>query len=135
MDHADHDLDPRLDRELAELPRPRAPQSLLPRVLAATSLRPRASGWLTWPRAWQAASLVAMAALVGAAAWLFRTPPAPVTEMAQSAGQAATTVRVLWDVVLEPAATYLAIIGIVLTLICAAAWAALELALGGASQR
>ena len=135
MDHADSDLDRRLDRELTRLPRPRAPQSLLPRVLAATSRRPAATGWFTWPTEWRAASLAAMAAAVAAAAWLLGAPPEPVSDMAQSAGQAATTMRVLWDVVLEPAATWLAIIGIVLTLICAAAWAALEVALGGASQR
>lgn len=135
MDPADSDLDRRLDHELTRLPRPRAPQSLLPRVLAVTSLRPAATGWFTWPRQWQAAAVVAMTALVAAAAWLLSAPPEPVSGMAQSAGQAATTMRVLWDVVLEPAASYLAIIGIVLTLICAAAWAALEVALGGASQR
>ena len=135
MDPADSDLDRRLDHDLTRLPRPRAPRSLLPRVLAATTARPAATGWFTWPREWRAAGAAAMAALVAAAAWLLSAPPAPVSDMAQSAGQAATTVRVLWDVVLEPAATYLAIIGIVLTLICAAAWAALEVALGGASQR
>ena len=135
MGPADPDLDRRLDRELTRLPRPRAPQSLLPRVLAATTLRPAATGWFTWPKEWRVASVAAMTALVAAAAWLLSAPPEPVSGMAQSAGQAATTVRVLWDVVLEPAATYLAIIGIVLTLICAAAWAALEVALGGASHR
>lgn len=76
-----------------------------------------------------------MLALVAAAAWFVSAPPRPVSEMAQSAGQAATTVRVLWDVLLQPAATYLFAIGVVLTLICAAAWAALEVALGGASHR
>lgn len=135
MDHADPDLDRRLDRELTRLPRPRAPESLLPRVLAATARRPAATGWFTWPKEWRVASVAVMTALVAAAVWLLSAPPAPVSGMAESAGQAATTVRVLWDVVLEPAATYLAIIGIVLTLICAAAWAALEVALGGASQR
>lgn len=126
-----------LDRELAELPRPRAPRTLLPRVLAATTLRApvTATGWLTWPRSWQAASIAALLALVAGAAWLLSAPPQPVSEMAQSAGQAATTVRVLWDVLLQPAATYLFVIGIALTLICAAAWAALEVALGGASPR
>lgn len=127
-----------LDRELAELPRPRAPRTLLPRVLAATAMRgpaAAATGWLTWPRHWQAASIAVMLALVSAAAWFVSAPPQPVSEMAASAGQAATTVRVLWDVLLQPAAMYLFAIGVVLTLICAAAWAALEVALGGASHR
>ena len=131
------DLDRRLDRDLSALPRPRAPHTLLPRVLAATAMRApaAATGWLTWPRSWQAASIAALLTLAAGAWTLFSAPPAPVSEMAQSAGQAATTVRVLWDVLLQPAATYLFAIGIILTLICAAAWAALELALGGASQR
>ena len=131
------DLDRRLDRELSGLPRVRAPLTLLPRVLAATAMRAPApaTGWLTWPRSWQAASIAALVALVAGASWLLSAPPAPVSEMAQSAGQAATTVRVLWDVLLQPAATYLFAIGLILTLICAAAWAALEVALGGASPR
>lgn len=125
-----------LDRELAELPRPRAPRTLLPRVMAATMRAPAAeTGWMTWPRSWQAASVAALIAVVAGVAWVFSAPPAPVSGMAQSAGQAATTIRVLWNVVVEPAATYLFVIGIALTLICAAAWAALEVALGGASQR
>lgn len=126
-----------LDRELADLPVPRAPRTLLPRVLAATTLRApaAATGWLTWPRHWQAASAAAVLSLVSIAAWLASAPPQPVSQAAASAGQAATTVRVLWDVLLQPAATYLFAIGVVLTLICAAAWAALEVALGGASHR
>ncbi len=127
-----------LDRELRELRAPRAPRTLLPRVLAATTMRAAAApatGWLTWPRQWQAASIAAMLSLLAAAAWFVSAPPQPVSAMAQSAGQAATTVRVLWDVLLQPAATYLFAIAVVLTLICAAAWAALEVALGGASHR
>ena len=126
-----------LDRELKTLPRPRAPRTLLPRVLAATTMRApsAATGWLTWPRHWQAASIAALLALVSAAWWVMSAPPQPVSRIAQSAGQAATTVRVLWDVLLQPAATYLFAIGVVLALIGAAAWAALEVALGGASQR
>lgn len=127
-----------LDRALGELPAPRAPRTLLPRVLAATTMRApaaAATGWLTWPRHWQAASITVLLALASAAAWVMSAPPQPVSQMAASAGQAATTVRVLWDVVLQPAATYLFAIGVLLAVICAAAWAALEVALGGASHR
>lgn len=135
MTHADPELDPLLARELARLPGPRAPQTLLPRVLAATTQRPAATGWFTWPRHWQAASVAALLALVAGFTWLVSMPPAPVSGVAESAGQTATTVRVLWDVVIEPAVTYVAIVAMVLTLVCAAAWAALDLALGGASHR
>lgn len=131
------DLDRRLDRALRDLPRPRAPRTLLPRVLAATAERPApaATGWLTWPRHWQAASLAAALTLVGGVWWLLSAPPAPVSGMARSAAQTATTMRAMWDVLLEPAAMYLFVIALALTLICAAAWAALEVALGGASQQ
>ncbi len=135
MDPAE--LDRLLDRELTALPRPRAPRTLLPRVMAAaaTPAAPAATGWFTWPRAWQAAgagAALAFAALVG---WLTLSPPAGVTEATRGAGEAFAIVRVLWDVVVQPAASYLFVIGILFTLACAAAWAALEAALGGASQR
>lgn len=135
MDPAD--LDRLLDRELTVLPRPRAPHTLLPRVLAATVRQPPApaTGWFTWRREWQAAAVAAVLALASGIVWLLSAPPAPVTDVAQSAGQAATTVRALWDLVLQPAVSYLFVIGILFTLICAAGWAALEAALGGASQR
>lgn len=128
------DLDQRLDRELARLPRPRAPRTLLPRVMAAVA-SPAASGWSTWSRAWQAASLIVVLAAGGIVAWLLTSPPPPVAASAESAGQAIAIGRVLWDVVLRPAAFYLFAVGIVLTLVGAAVWAALELALGGVSQR
>ena len=53
-----------IDRELRDLPGPRAPRSLLPRVLEAVAEARRpwyARAWRTWPRAWQAASVVACA--------------------------------------------------------------------------
>lgn len=137
MDRAD--LDRRLDRELNALPRPRAPHTLLPRVMAAAArqaARPAATptGWSTWPKAWQAAASVAVLAVGAAVAWLLAAPPAPVAEMAQTAGETAALMRVLWDVLLQPAAPYLLVLGVAFALACAAAWAALDVALGGASQ-
>jgi hypothetical protein len=135
MDPAEsHDL---LDRELKRLPAPRAPETLLPRVMAATvERRPvRATGWLTWPMSWQAAS-VALVGLVAYAGWLFfSAPPGGVGQAARTAGETATLVRVIWDVLLQPVFTYIVILGVSLALVSAAAWAALEVALGGATQR
>ena len=132
------DPDDRLDRALRQLPQPRAPRSLLPRVLAATvehPAAPAASGWSTWPRGWRlAAAAVFLAFAVGA--WrLFTAPPSGLSETAEQAGDIATVVRALWGVMLQPVATYLFVLGISLALACALAWAALEAALGGASQR
>ncbi len=134
MDPAE--VDRLLDRELADLPRPRAPRTLLPRVMAAAAAPAHAAtGWFTWPRAWQAASVAAALAVTALVAWLAMAPPAGVVNAAQGAGQALAVVRVLWDVLVQPAAVYLFVIGILFTLACAAAWAALDAALGGASQR
>ena len=131
------DFDAQLDRELKALPAPRAPRSLLPRVLAATVDNPsaaRASGWFTWPLAWRIASITVVV-LVATGGWMFAaTPPEKVSEAADAAGEVATLLRVFWDVMFQPVATYVFILGISLALACALAWAALEAALGGASQ-
>ncbi|MEX2272859.1 MAG: hypothetical protein WD690_15410 [Vicinamibacterales bacterium] len=136
MDPAD--LERLLDRRLKALPRPQAPRTLLPRVMAAASRHaaPEAvSGWSTWPRGWRAAAIAAALMLAAGVSSLLIAPPAPVAETARTAADTAAIMRVIWDVLLQPAATYLVVIGIALTLACAAAWAALEVALGGASQR
>lgn len=132
------DLDERLDRALRALPQPRAPRTLLPRVLAATADGPApaaATGWTTWSVGWRVAS-VALFLAAAAGAWrFFSAPPAQVSDAADTAGEVATVVRVLWDVMLQPVATYLFVLGISLALACALAWAALEAALGEASHR
>ena len=137
MDPAD--LERLLDRELKRLPAPRAPRTLLPRVMAGVSGTQRptvpATGWSTWSPAWQASSVGVLLLLVATVAWLFATPPAPVVESTRTAGEVAAVMRVFWDVLLQPVATYIFVLGLSLALACAAAWAALELALGGASHQ
>jgi hypothetical protein len=136
MDPAD--LDERLDRELRDLPAPRAPKTLLPRVLAATvdrDARAAASGWLTWTLNWRIASVAVLIAIAAAASAFLSAPPRGVSEAAQTAGEVATVVRVLWEVMLQPVATYLFVLGVTLALACALAWAALDAALGGVSHR
>jgi len=139
------DLEQLVDRELKRLPGPRAPERLLPRVLAATVERPPAPWyarpWLAWPLAWQTASVALLAALV---AGLVLVPPvlqqapwqgaAPAT--AAPAGgvvagleamrQASTLVRVLCRLIVEPLASVLLVLAVSLSLACAALWAALE---------
>ena len=132
------DVDERLDQALRTLPQPRAPQTLLPRVLAATVDRePRAAatGWSTWPLAWRVVSSLALVVFGVLASQVFSSPPPALSGAAEQAGEIATVARVLWEVMLQPVATYLFILGISLALACALAWAALEAALGGASQR
>lgn len=149
------DLQELVDRELKRLPTPRAPRSLLPRVLAATVLRPELPwyrrAWFTWPAAWQAVSIAALVALAAGAWFLIpglkeATPggavssawgvPDRVASLARSAGEITTVVRVFWRVILEPVAIYLFALAVSLTLACAVIWTALErLTLGGASQQ
>jgi hypothetical protein len=137
MDPAD--LERLVARELADLPRPRAPRTLLPRVLAATAQQhaPVAAptGWSTWPLAWQAAAIAGLLLLVVGAPMLLSSPPAEVSNTARKVADAATVVRAFWDLLLQPVATYVVILAVSLTLACAAAWAALEFALGGPSHR
>jgi hypothetical protein len=132
------DLDSRLDHELRALPQPRAPRTLLPRVLAATAhAEPRAAatGWSTWPASWRAVAAMFFIAAIAGFTTFVSAPPQQLSGATETAGQIATVVRVLWEVVARPLASYLFVLGISLTLACALAWAALEAALGGASQR
>src|ERR1700736_1870656 len=68
------DLETLVDRELRQLPLPRAPHTLLPRVLAAVQAwaqRPwYERAWFTWPLAWQMASVSALILIVCAGAAL-----------------------------------------------------------------
>jgi hypothetical protein len=132
------DLDERLDRELRELPLPRAPRTLLPRVLAASAQQgasAKPTGWSTWTVEWRIASVAVVAVLATVVSMLFAAPPQRVSQATETAGEVATVVRVLWEVMLQPIATYLFILGVSLALACALAWAALDAALGGASHR
>jgi len=144
------DLEQLVDAELKRLPAPRAPRTLLPRVLAAAAAQEHhakpARGWAVWPRPWQfAGGLIAI--VIFAAIWKLAAFAHPfMTELMPSGGRAgawtrsaddaATVVRVLWEVVLQPVATYVSILAISLALACALLWTAVErLAPGGASQR
>jgi hypothetical protein len=145
------DLEQLVDAELKRLPAPRAPRTLLTRVLAATAAQPAARparGWNGWPRAWQiAGATAAAAAFIGM--WKLVVFGAPVLQellpalnfgraasFTRGADDAATVVRVLWDVVLQPVATYVSVLTISFALACALLWTAVErLAPGGASQR
>jgi len=146
------DLERLVDAELKRLPAPRAPRTLMPRVLAAVDAQRQqakpAPGWALWPRAWQFAGGAVMAAvLVGiwrlaATARPFISEFLPAVGLGRAAAftrgadDAATVVRVLWEVVLQPVATYVSILAISLALACALFWTAVErLAPGGASQR
>ena len=133
------DLERLLDRELKYLPRPAAPRTLLPRVMAATTQARApglaASGWSTWSPGLQAAMVAGLLLAIAGIAWLFLAPPAPVTDVTRAAGETAAVMRLFWDVLLQPVVTYVFVLGLALAMACAAAWAALEFALGGATHQ
>jgi hypothetical protein len=158
-----NDLDV-VSRALRELPTPRAPRTLLPRVMAAAAARsaaqrphgtiepqrPPATTWFMWPRAWQAASIAALALLVVGAVWVWPSardvtgtslPGAigaawtNVVVAIRSAGAAATVVSMVWNSFVGPIVPYVLVWIVVMSAACAGFGAALgRVALGGASH-
>jgi len=119
-----------VDTKLKQLPAPRAPRTLLPRVLQAVhewAERPwYARAWLTWPVRWQASSVLALVLLVGAVVWIWPHAQAAASTAAPqlavwlriaSRVEATTHAgRVLWLALLAPVAAVV----IVLTLVMCA---------------
>jgi hypothetical protein len=148
------DLEDVVDRALKQLPGPRAPRTLMPRVMAAIETeRARTSSarpWLAWPLAWQVASVTALIVLGVGMARLWpgalsvvqqSTPPvfADVTsfvvDVARKASAAANVTRIVWHALVEPLVGYLLVLVLVMCAACATFGAALgRVALGGVSQ-
>jgi len=151
------DLRHLIDRELKALPAPRAPETLLPRVLAATVRRDEAAParvrwysrpWLTWPLAWQIVSVAFLVALGVAASMVFLAPPdkfagppalRPVAErlapVLTTLNEAATLVRIYWRVLLGPLTFVSLVLALSLSLACAGIWLVLDRDGAGASQQ
>lgn len=123
------DLAALVDRELARLPLPSAPPTLLPRVMAAVrgwSMRPwYQRAWFTWPPAWQLASVVVLAMLVSVMALLVPDAQAAARDLTgsimarlglatkvpglvQQLGATRTALEVVWRSLLQPVATHAA---------------------------
>jgi hypothetical protein len=118
-----HPVDPEaiVDAALSELPQPRAPHTLLPRVMAAVHAwanRPwYARAWFTWPVAGQVASLAALLLLVGGIAFMLRGseihvttliasltggPQGRVADLFRDARLASAAAQALWRPLLQP---------------------------------
>jgi hypothetical protein len=128
------DLEYLIERELRSLPAPRAPRTLLPRVMAAATAAARrpwySRAWLDWPIGWQLASaLVLIGVVAGGSVVLPHVRDAveaisfvanvrsDVASSAQEVETATTAVRVLWRTLLAPVVPWA--FGLV-TLMCAA---------------
>ncbi len=148
------DLERLLDRELKRLPPPRAPRTLLPRVMSAArqSLLPwYRRPWVTWPAGLQTASvglLALLLAVVGTMLPSVQNAAQPLTSSvtgslprglvtaAQRINEGAALMKVLLEVFVQPVAAYFFALGIALTIACGVLWTAINrVALGGASQQ
>ena len=140
-----------LHRALKALPAPRAPRTLLPRVMAAAEARRRQTGlapWFTWPIEWRVAAAVASVLVVGAS-WLVWPAIALVGSLVLEraadaiAARAAAAVpgsaaaahlaTVAWEMVVQPA---LGVVLVWMLVMCAASvaiGAACSVALGRAA--
>ena len=135
------DLESVVDAELRRLPSPRAPRSLLPRVLAAVEGTRRpwyAEPWASWPRGWRAAAgaaLVLAAAASALAAIGLDRAFSRIADAAPVLGAVSAVTRLVWQTLLQPAAIYALVASLALLAASAAAWRILSrVALGGAPQ-
>ena len=108
------DLGELVHRELAQLPAPRAPRTLLPRVLAAIQQEPSLPWyglpWVRWPGVWQGLSVAALVGLVlgfslaspGVAPDVIGEVTLRTNQLAGDALEHVRAARVLWRVLLEP---------------------------------
>jgi hypothetical protein len=157
MHPADHtDLAKQVDGALRALPTPKAPRTLVPRVMAAVelSLAPwYRRAWVTWPAVWQVASAAALALLVvafwslarlgseaGAVADIIGSRatvamPGSLVTFVTWAGSLIDASRILWRVIVEPILGYVVMFIVVMSVACVAFGTALNrVALGGASD-
>ena len=144
------DLEAVVGRNLRRLPSPRAPQTLLPRVLSAVqawSRRPWYSReWLTWPFAWQLASAaLLMAILVGTALVLPTVQSAAghlalrltsgvtidVPQLLYGVAVVSSVAQVLWRAMIQPFLAYAVVVVGLMCLACAMGAMALNRAVFG----
>lgn len=144
------DLEQPIDRACKRLPPPRAPGTLLPRVMAAVQVWARRPwyerAWFTWPPAWQAVSMIALVMVVvgvlmsmslvseaGRSAWAVAT--AGVSDHFSGSlvrvDATLTGARVLWRALVAPVIGYAAAVVILMYLACAAVAVVLNRALFG----
>jgi hypothetical protein len=145
------DLERIVDRALKRLPTPRAPHTLLPRVMAARAAQTqRVRPFLAWPIAWQVASVATLLVLALGVArlWsgtevLLQQSASPFwSSAAETVGQVTATVtttvnvgRAVWRALVEPFVGYVLVLILVMCAACATGAAALgRVAVGELSQ-
>jgi hypothetical protein len=144
-----HPVDPErfeeiLGARLRQLPMPRAPRTLLPRVMAATEQWARrpwyARAWFTWPLAWQVASIAVFCVIGAGAATLLPTVEVTAARIATAyvastgdvignGGRLEATMSaavILWRIIVKPVAPYMFAFAALMCGACAVFGAALN---------
>jgi hypothetical protein len=149
------ELEKRVERALDALPAPKAPASLMPRVMAAVAAAAEkpvpwySRAWLQWPREAQLASLI-LVVIAGVGLWrevpvvwtwtlsvvsVNAETPAWWASVLKGFGSVMAVARLPWRV-LEPVALYFGLLALVASLAMAASWYAVSrLFSGGVSAR
>jgi len=148
------DLERAIDDALNALPAPRAPETLLPRVMAAVAARAVAPAytrpWTMWPRIWQVASAAALAIVVAGlvrgwaltatardGVWTELVPATPewLARVVSVLSTSVDALRIGWRVIAEPVLIPVTVFLCVMTAACMVFAVALNrVALGGASE-
>ncbi len=148
------ELERHIDRQLARFAAPRAPRTLLPRVMAAVRARempvPAAHDWRSWPLPIQAATIaagvllvvgitrlwpIALVALEGLAPGFVHDASARARDVAVDLESFGTVAAAVWRSLLQPVAIGLLLVVAPMFAACAFFGAALQrVALGGASE-
>jgi hypothetical protein len=139
------ELEALADKSLRQLALPRAPHTLVPRVMQAVhawASKPwYARGWFTWPAGWQAALIAGLFLLAGASAGLLPGAWAAlgdtisaltgdmtsdVSALARHLEVTASTAQIVWRVLVQPFVAYLFGLVALMCVACAAFGAALN---------
>jgi hypothetical protein len=126
-----------LHRTLSALPQPKAPATLIPRVMAAVAarearreVRTSTSTWLDWPLVWQALSIAALAVLALGVSWA-----APGAHAFVAESTAVRIAAIVWSTYLQPVTGYVVVWMVMMSAACALVAGTLgRVALGGASH-
>lgn len=117
-----------MDDELRQLPGPKAPGTLIPKVFAAIHARQAIPWyrrpWFEWPRRWQVLSVIAISLLVAGLEWLALNISLP-DDMKQAGRDVvvrfASTTRtmwVCWQSLVRPCALYLLAAASIALMLC-----------------
>jgi hypothetical protein len=144
------DLERHVHRDLARLPRPRAPRTLRPRVMEAVLPAVVGHPWFTWPWPLQMAAALMVVGLAAGVFWQWpvlmtalssvvpesvQTSAGYLTSTAETASSVVRLLQLTWAGVVAPMAKLVLLLTVMLCTACAVCLAAFSrVALGGASQ-